>query len=82
MLWTPYEIELILHHRASLAPFPRKDAPAYADTVSRLVEMGILTTGVDIKSGIFHVTPKGEALVEMWLNTPEPIQKFIDPRFG
>lgn len=78
-MWTPYQIEIVLHHYCSKAPFPRRDAPAYGSTVADLVHDGIL---IDSKDGTaIAATEMGNALVEMWCNTPLPVQRFIDPRF-
>lgn len=79
MLWTPYEIEIIIHHHISYGEFPRHDAPLYPDIVSRLAEMGILEPTKEA----YVTTEMGKALVEMWCSTPEPkkIEKYVDPRF-
>lgn len=79
MLWSPFEIEIILHHHYSLAPFPRESAPAYQGILDRLVESGILQPHEE--KGAYVTTSKGNALVCMWCDTPEPVQKYLDPRF-
>lgn len=80
MTWTPYEIEIVLHHRSSGAPFPRAEAPLYWPTVKKLMDFGILTRR-DCQSAL-HSTPLGDALVALWCSTPLPVQRFVDPRFG
>ncbi|MBB3411280.1 hypothetical protein FHT87_005233 [Rhizobium sp. BK316] len=79
MMWTPYEIEIILHHNCSLAPFERNTAPSYWPTVKRLVDVGILRRG-DIESPV-ETTDLGKGLVRLWCETPIPVQQFVDPRF-
>ncbi len=76
--WTPYAIEIILHHYCSKAKFSRPDAPAYVECVKSLTDQGIL---VPNEFGYADVTHKGEALIKAWCATPVPIQKWVDPRF-
>lgn len=74
--WTPYQIEIVLHHHCSGARFPRESAPAYQETVASLVDAGILQVDEDI----FRTTPLGNALVAMWCSQPLPIAVYVDPR--
>jgi hypothetical protein len=74
--WTPYQIEIVLHHYYSSEPFPRCDAPLYPSTRDDLVSVGVL----EWRHGIPWVTEKGKALVAMWCATPLPQQCFVDPR--
>lgn len=78
-MWTPYQIEIILHHHASFGEFPRRNAPAYGETLDVLVEVGVLHRNAD---GFLTTTECGAALVEMWKSTPMPQQAWIDPRTG
>lgn len=77
-MWTPYQIEIILHHHTGRGRFPRHDAPAYNSTLSDLIHDGVL---IDEEPGLVTTTPMGRALVEMWMKTPLPEQKWVDPRF-
>ncbi len=78
MLWTPFTIRMVLHfHTQPSEPFPQRSAPIYKQTLEWLVDMGIVAQGEDPMS----TTEKGKALVEMWCNTPEPVKKYVDPRF-
>lgn len=82
MNWTPYQITIILHHYYSVAEYPRSDAPIYQSTVDDLIKSGVLTESQVIK-GEYGVTELGAALIKMWLETPLPVLKFVDPRtFG
>lgn len=73
-MWTPYDIEVVLHHYVSPAPFEREDAPAYEDVVRRLTDLGIIAhNGTRYKT-----TPLGEGLIKLWLCTPLPV--YVDPR--
>ncbi|MHA6684481.1 hypothetical protein [Mesorhizobium sp. A556] len=79
MSWTPYQIEIVLHHHVSPTTFPRSAAPAYSPTVSDLIHDGIL---IDRDDGAIETTELGRALVGMWCAQPIPVASFIDPRFG
>lgn len=81
MIWTPYQIELIVHHTVSSADFPRGSAPAYPGEIDELESRGILYRTT---SGRIAATEKGRALVDMWSTTPLPVQvsKWVDPRIG
>jgi hypothetical protein len=77
MIWSPYDISIILHHHTSHAPFPREASPAYQSTVNMLVSYGVLH-----RDGERWTTTKlGQALVEMWCSQPIPVAKYVDPRF-
>lgn len=79
MMWSPYEIDIVLHHHTSHAEYPRRDAPAYPETISRLIECGVL--GRD-HAGFLSTTGVGQALVSMWCNQPLPVALYVDPRFS
>jgi hypothetical protein len=83
--WTPYEIEIVLHHHCSHARFERWTAPAYEPCVAALSQLGVLSVADapdDGETSGITVTPLGEALIEMWLQTPLPRFAAIDPRDG
>lgn len=77
-MWTPYQMEIIMHHYVSKAIFPRATAPLYSETLSELLQIGV----IDYEDGIPIVTQKGAALVDMWLQTPLPHMRWADPRTG
>lgn len=76
--WSPFEIRMVIHHHCSPAPFVDALAPIYPECVAKLRVAGILEYDFD---SILKTTPKGEALVKAWCETPMPIQKWVDPRF-
>lgn len=63
--WTPYQIEILLHHYTSSAPFPRHDARAYGPTLEQLQIEGLL----DQKK---RITYHGAIFVGNLLRTPLP----------
>lgn len=75
-MWTPYQIEIIMHHHVSTSMFPRCNAPAYPGEVDQLIGMGVLEK-IDAR---LTTTPMGEALITMWYQTPLPELQFIEPR--
>lgn len=83
--WTPYQINIVLWHHGSRAPFPTWQVPGYEPELANLVLKGVVVRKANPiganPSGIF-VTEFGHALVEMWLQTPLPRVMVIDPRTG
>lgn len=77
MSWTPYQIEIMLHHHCSAARFSRDNAPAYAETVRGLIDMGLLVDS----DGSIRSTLLGKAMVKLWCSTPIPEMRFVDPRY-
>lgn len=80
---SPYEIEIVLHHYASLAKFDRASAPLYMETVHGLVDQGLLTTDSrkESLSGV-TATERGKAYVALLCSVEPPKQVWIDPRTG
>lgn len=76
--WSPYDIEVMLHHHCSRAPFSRSGAPAYGDAIRKLKGLGLLEEGASSP----QTTAAGAALVEMWCKTPIPVIRYVDPRLA
>jgi len=76
--WTPYQLEIVLHHTFSLARFDRENAPLYPKERDHLIEVGLL----EWRDGIPKATEKGLVFVEMLLQTPVPRNVYLDPRDG
>lgn len=76
MMWSPFDIEIMLHHYHSYDRCPRADAPIYPERLAALVGKGLL----EYVDGIPHSTDLGAALVRMWCETPIPVAKYVDPR--
>lgn len=64
--WTPYHLEVLLHHYCSLAAFPRHAAPAYPECLRTLRLAGIM------ERGSTAITMRGAIFVGMLLQTPVP----------
>lgn len=75
--WSPYQIEIILHHYCSPAPYQAANEQMYQKELDSMLARGILRPD---DKGIWRPTDIGRALVELWLQTPLPRQVIIDPR--
>lgn len=80
ILHSPLKIETVL--KAHYLPEFRlnRNYDALSDVVSQLILDGILE-GVGLSGDHYALTQKGEAFVEMILNTSYPIQKWVDPNW-
>ncbi len=79
-IWTPYQINIVLHYHCSPAPWPLPHAPIFKDTMDDLVSKGLLEV-VNADLHQYEATDRGRALIEMWCATPIPRPVFVDPRF-
>lgn len=77
MNWTPYVINVVLHHHARVGPFEYKHAPIYPNTIEMLLKNGLLVEDGEN----YTTTDLGKALVKAWCDTPIPVVKYVDPRF-
>lgn len=75
---TPNDIEILLHYYTTPEPHERVSAPAVIKAIKNFRQRGILEDS-DNPSGL-RVSEKGEKLVEMLCETPDPINVWIDPR--
>lgn len=75
-MWTPFQINLILHFHTRYDEHPQASAPIYDETVARLVSVGVIHT----HDGRLTTTELGKALVKMWRKTPLPAHVWVDPR--
>lgn len=88
MMWTPFQIRIVLHHYSSTAACESSRAPIYAETVARLVDLGVLEWRPECAKECaahetpFCTTPMGRGLIEMWCQQPLPIVTYVDPRFA
>lgn len=78
MRWTPYTINVILHHHTRYSPFPENHTKLYEDTVKEFTEIGLFVRAQD---GTIATTDMAAALIDLWRCTPLPRQKWVDPRF-
>lgn len=74
--WTPFQLDIVLHHYASTARYPREDAPIYGEEIAHLMQSGV----IEYREGIPRTTRLGDHFVEMLLQTPLPLEVWVDPR--
>lgn len=80
---TPNDINILLHFYTTPEPLPRKNAIAVQEAVLSFIQRGILVWEVESANeapGQYRVTQKGEKLVRMLCDTPDPVQVWLDPR--
>ena len=77
-MWTPYEIDVILHHHVTSDPHPVNHTLHYAGTIKKFLDIGLFERD---ENGVVRTTEMAHALIDMWLATPLPISKWVDPRF-
>lgn len=76
-IWSPHDINLILHLYTTSEPWPYGESMAYLATMKRFVEYGLVD-----RADFPKVTPRGEAFIDLLCSTPVPIRLFGDPRTG
>ena len=77
-MWSPYQIDVILHHHVTSEPHPVNHTHLYDETVKSFIEMGLFERD---EKGTLRTTPMAHALIDMWRETPLPVNRWIDPRF-
>lgn len=77
-IWTPYEISVVMHHTVGRGRFHLEGTEHYRATIGKMEALGLL----EYEDGIPVGTDKATALLEMWCQTPMPVNKWSDPRFG
>lgn len=84
MMWTPFQMRIVLHHYGSSAECPHSHVPIYAETIQHLKGCGVLEDREQGAGGEtpYQTTAMGKALVEMWCQQPLPIVTYVDPRFA
>jgi hypothetical protein len=72
-MWTIHDIEVMLWHFITPAPWPRGQTDAYTKSCLKLARHGLLTE-------TFKATPRGCTFITMLQKTPVPVDGFCDPR--
>lgn len=80
-MWTPYQINIVLHYHCCVGPWPLHTAPIFKETMRDLVALGILEL-VSLDLIQYQTTDRGKALVEFWCATAMPELRYFDPRFA
>lgn len=72
-LFSPLEIEVLLHYYYSSDPHPKHNTEGVSDIIHKFRVDGIFTDQVQPQ-----LTDKGNAWLKTILNTPYPNQVFVD----
>lgn len=72
-LFSPLEIEVLLHYYYWLDPHPKHNTEGVAKIIHKFRVDGIFTDQVQP-----YLTDKGKAWLHLILNTPYPKQAFVD----
>lgn len=76
---TPSNIEVLLHCHTTPLPHPRREAPAVADALALLRNLGAIEPS-DIHHEVETTTALGRAWVEALCRVPLPRMAFVDER--
>ena len=78
--WCPLQVRILMHAYAIAEEYDRPSA-AFNDYLDKFVHDGIIEiVPIEVRTSGMKLTPKGEKLVEMILNVPEPVNLWMDPR--
>lgn len=77
MNWSPFDIKMMLHFYACYDRFPQADSAIFGERLRAVMDAGL----VEYVDGIPRTTKLGEAFVELLLETPIPVVRYVDPRF-
>jgi hypothetical protein len=75
--WSPHDINVMLHHYCVKSKWPYGATDAYKASLEHLHHYGLIDRADEFSAP----TDKGRAFIELILNTPVPVAKFVDPRF-
>jgi hypothetical protein len=76
---TPNELEILIHYYVCPEIHDRFNAPAVEEACNKFVQDGIFIEDEFIY-GKYTVTKKGQSWINNILNTPMPIEVWVDPR--
>ncbi len=72
----PSDIEVLLHYHVSPDPHPRIEAPAVADGIRRLKQLGLLEDRR--RDNVYTTTDKGRVHIEQLCTMPLPVFKWVN----
>lgn len=73
---TPNDLEVLIHYFTSSTEHPRKTAPAVIVSINRFLNDGIF----ERTDSSIIVTERGGVWLDMILETPYPVMKWVDSR--
>lgn len=75
-LWTPVQIEVLIHYYVFAEPHPRFNTPSVLKSIDMWVQEGCLTECSRDDTSTFKTTSKGAAMVARWCKTELPTQRW------
>jgi hypothetical protein len=75
----PAELRILLHFHTSAESHPQRETEWFKELVAKWSEDGIVQR-YQTHGSICHLTERGTHWVDMILNTPMPVSKWVDPR--
>ena len=76
-IFSPSNIEILLHCHVRVEPHPRLEAPAVRDAILAFLKIGAIAPDPECQD-LYHTTPLGKAWVEALCRVPPPWIAFID----
>lgn len=81
-VWTPLQLQILLHYYCSAADFREGDfsAPAVREAIDSFRDCdGLLRSAEEPKYGTYEITERGRCLIDHILKTPAPVQMWMIP---
>jgi len=75
-IYSPNNIEVLLHCHTRPQPHPRLDAGAVRDAIGEFLRLGAIEP--DEEANCWRTTPLGKAWVQALCNVPPPRTAFVD----
>lgn len=81
---TPLHIEILLYAHTRAIPMANWNAPATLQYTEELVshQLIVVSSAYNELGLVYQTTERGQAWLEMILNTPFPVNSWVDPRTG
>lgn len=76
-IYSPNNIEVLLHYHTNPTPHPRIHAPAVLEATDLFIKHGVIRLE-DGMTGEYRTTPKGKAWVAALCNVEVPREAYID----
>lgn len=75
-IFSPANIEVLLHYYSNPAPHPRADAPVVINATCHFIDLGVVW--YDAAEGRYRTTKKGDAWVKALCNVECPREVYVD----
>ena len=82
-MWTPNDIEILIHYHCVPKPHPRYETMAVKESTEKFLALGLIEETKSVATmehTTYRTTQLGKALMEAILMTPVPETHYVDPR--